>query len=118
MKTIKYLSVIVCALCMSIQPVWAASDSEPKTPTNLEKSQPITYSVGVLISTVGAQGWRQTAIPDEWKGTIFDDIIILDDQSFKMKQAGMSALRNNNTVKSKMANDLKSQLQDIASGKI
>jgi len=102
---------------MSVQPVWAASDNEPTNPANSENTQSITYSVGVLISTVGAQGWRQTTIPDEWKGTIFDDIIILDDQSFKMKQAGMSALRNNNMVKSKMANDLKSQLQDIASGK-
>jgi len=117
MKTIKYLSIVVCALCLSVQPVWATSDNEPTNPSNTEKAQPITYNVGVLISTIGSQGWRQTTIPEEWKGTIFDDIIILDDQSFKMKQAGMSALRNNNTVKSKMANDLKSQLQTIASGK-
>src|SRR6056297_1526443 len=100
MKTLKYLSILVCVLCMSVQPVWAASDNEPTNPANSENTQSITYSVGVLISTVGAQGWRQTTIPDEWKGTIFDDIIILDDQSVKMKQAGMSALRNNNMVKS------------------
>lgn len=115
MKTLKYLSVILCALCMSVQPVWAASNSDTEKPAKAESLQPITINIGVLISTIGSNGWRQTTIPDEWKGTIFDEIIELDDQSFKLKQAGMSSLQNNNTLKAKMANDLKSKLETIAS---
>ncbi len=115
MKTIKYLSIFVCALCVIVQPVWAASNSKIEKPSKEESLSPITINVGVLISTIGSNGWRQTAIPDEWEGTIFDEVIILDDQSFKLKQAGMSSLQNNNTLKTKMANDLKSKLETIAS---
>tara|TARA_R110002124_G_scaffold251749_2_gene416991 strand:- start:858 stop:2615 length:1758 start_codon:yes stop_codon:yes gene_type:complete len=115
MKTLKYLSVILYVLCVIVQPVWAASNSDTEKPVKAASLQPITINIGVLISTIGSNGWRQTAIPDEWKGTIFDEIIELDDQSFKLKQAGMSSLQNNNTLKTKMANDLKSKLETIAS---
>lgn len=69
MKTLKYLSVFVYVLCVMIQPLWAASNSETEEPIKIieETLSPITINVGVLISTIGSNGWRQTAIPQEWK---------------------------------------------------
>ena len=109
--------IIVCSMLVCILSTMQGYSFENTTETNTKDESPsaITINVGVLISTVPSLGWRQTVIPDEWQGTVFDEIILLDEESFKMKQSGMSSLQRNHTIKTNMANSLKGKLQHVAS---
>ena len=116
MKTIKYLGILACIISMNVRPVWAASDNKGgEAPgTDEENLAPITLNIGVLISTLSTNGWRQTAIPTEWKGSVFDEIILLDDATVKLREAGMGAIADTVRLKALLANPLRVRLKDLA----
>lgn len=107
----KIMKLALVALLIGLVPNVQAERTTESSASELSSQSVFKYNVGVFISTIPKQGWRQTKLVDEWKGDVFDDIIIIDEKTIqKFRDDGMAKVNDRNYLRNTVVRNFIDQL--------